>query len=172
MFEGPGPAGGISEATARKYFKDIVAGIVYLHSCRIIHGDIKPENLLVSGSGQVKLCDFSVSQRFQGNNDELRRSPGTPVYTAPECITGATYHGRAADVWALGVTLYCMLFGRYPFIGETLQGTYDEIVHGTLKLPERLDNQLSDLLKGLLCKDPLKRMTLDQVIQHQYYIGC
>ncbi|KAH6554853.1 hypothetical protein KP509_1Z301700 [Ceratopteris richardii] len=65
-----------------------------------------------------------------------------------------------------------MLFGRYPFIGETLQGTYDEIVHGTLKLPERLDNQLSDLLKGLLCKDPLKRMTLDQVIQHQYYIGC
>ncbi|KAI5083733.1 hypothetical protein GOP47_0003476 [Adiantum capillus-veneris] len=170
MFEGSGPPGGIGEATARRYFKDVVTGIVYLHSRRIIHGDIKPENLLISASGHVKICDFSVSQRFQGNNDELRRSPGTPVYTAPECITGATYRGRAADVWALGVTLYCMIMGTYPFIGDTLQSTYDEIVHGTLKLPEGLTPQLADLLEGLLCKDPIDRMTLDKVIQHWFYM--
>eukprot|EP00250_Pteridium_aquilinum_P000423 c10463_g1_i2 orf=354-1499(-) len=170
MFEGSGPPGGIGEATAQRNFRDVVAGLMYLHSRRIIHGDIKPENLLISAAGQVKICDFSVSQRFQGNNDELRRSPGTPVYTAPECITGATYRGRAADIWALGVTLYCMVFGQYPFIGDTLQSTYDEIVHGTLKIPEGLNPQLANLLEGLLCKDPSRRITLDEVVTHPFLI--
>lgn len=170
MFEGPGPTGGIGEDNAQKYFRGLVAGVMYLHNRRIIHGDIKPENLLISASGVVKICDFSVSQRFQGNNDELRRSPGTPVYTAPECITGTTYRGRAADIWALGVTLYCMVLGQYPFKGDTLQSTYDEIVHGTLKVPEGLNPQLADLLKGLLCKDPSFRMSLDGVVEHPFVI--
>lgn len=170
MFEGSGPCGGIGEENAQKYFRDLVAGIMYLHSRRIIHGDIKPENLLITAAGQVKICDFSVSQRFQGNNDELRRSPGTPVYTAPECITGTTYRGRAADIWAMGVTLYCMVLGQYPFKGDTLQSTYDEIVHGTLKVPEGLNPQLANLLEGLLCKDPSHRMSLDAVVKHHFLI--
>lgn len=168
IFEGSGPPGGIGEETAMRYFRDVVAGLMYLHSRRIMHGDIKPENLLLSGAGQVKICDFSVSQRFEVNNDELRRSPGTPVYTAPECILGSTYGGRAADVWALGVTLYCMVLGQYPFIGDTFQSTYDEIVQSTLKVPEGLNPQLANLLQGLLCKDPNNRMTLDEVVKH----GC
>lgn len=99
----------------------------------------------------------------QDDNDELRRSPGTPVFTAPECcqgerncpemanflfftgagtamaltsaLLGLTYGGRAADTWAVGVTLYCMLFGRYPFLGETLQETYDKVSRRRQKPP-------------------------------------
>lgn len=59
----------------------------------------------------------------------LRRSPGTPVFTAPECCQGLTYHGKLADTWAVGVTLYCMILGRYPFLGDTLQDTYDKVCH-------------------------------------------
>ncbi|CAN0898745.1 Serine/threonine-protein kinase GRIK2 [Linum grandiflorum] len=171
FWEGCGPPGGIGEHTARKYLRDIVSGLMYLHAHNIVHGDIKPDNLLVTSTGVVKIGDFSVSQVFEDENDELRRSPGTPVFTAPECCLGLTYHGKVADTWAVGVTLYCMVLGQYPFLGETLQDTYDKIVNNPLVLPNRLDSQLKDLLEGLLCKDPKQRLTLGDVANHAWVVG-
>jgi [calcium/calmodulin-dependent protein kinase] kinase len=118
---------GLGEDTSRKYLRDIISGLMYLHAHNIIHGDIKPDNLLVTSAGNVKIGDFSVSQIFEEDDDMLRRSPGTPVFTAPECCQGPTYHGRPADRWAVGVTLYCMITGHYPFLGDTLQETYDKV---------------------------------------------
>ncbi|XP_022764819.1 serine/threonine-protein kinase GRIK2-like [Durio zibethinus] len=77
--------GHIDETAARRYFKDIIAGLIYLHSHNIVHGDIKPENLLLTKGGSVKIGDFSVSQAFEDDNDELWRCPGTPAFTPPEC---------------------------------------------------------------------------------------
>ncbi|KAJ4848915.1 Serine/threonine-protein kinase grik2 [Turnera subulata] len=153
VWEGSGPPGGIGETTARKYLRDIVSGLMYLHAHNIVHGDIKPDNLLVTRSGTVKIGDFSVSQVFEDDNDELRRSPGTPVFTAPECCLGLTYHGKAADTWAVGVTLYCM------------------IVNTPLLLPNEMNPILKDLLEGLLCKDPMQRLTLDAVANHTWVLG-
>ncbi|KAL3698304.1 hypothetical protein R1sor_012380 [Riccia sorocarpa] len=170
IFEGSGPPGGIGEEAARRYFLDVVAGLSYLHKNHIVHGDIKPENLLITGDARIKIGDFGVSRTFEGENDELRRSPGTPVYTAPECCLGVTYRGRAADVWALGCTLYCMVFGKYPFVGDTLQGTYERIVNDEFWYPEDIDSDLLDLLHGLLCKDPKKRLTLDEVAKHPWLL--
>ncbi|GFQ04070.1 serine/threonine-protein kinase grik2 [Phtheirospermum japonicum] len=169
--EGAGPPGGLGENTSRKYLRDVVSGLMYLHAHSIVHGDIKPDNLLVTASGTVKIGDFSVSQVFEDDNDELRRSPGTPVFTAPECCLGVTYHGKAADTWAVGVTLYCFALGKYPFLGETLQDTYDKIVNNPLLLPDEMNPLLKDLLEGLLCKDPRQRMTLENVAQHAWVIG-
>ncbi|WCJ41037.1 geminivirus rep interacting kinase 1 [Euphorbia peplus] len=163
---------GIGETTARKYLRDIVSGLMYLHAHHVVHGDIKPDNLLVTSSGTVKIGDFSVSQVFEDDNDELRRSPGTPVFTAPECCLGLTYHGKSADTWAVGVTLYCMILGHYPFLGETLQDTYDQIVNNPLVLPNEMNPQLRSLLEGLLCKDPKQRMTLDAVAKHSWIVGA
>lgn len=170
IFQGCGPAGGIGEDTARRYFRDVLAGLMYLHAHNIFHGDIKPENLLVGSNGTVKISDFSVSRMFEDSNDELRRSPGTPIFTAPECCLGLTYHGKIADVWALGVTLYFMVLGCYPFMGESLQDTYDKIVHEPLLLPEDMNPELANLLEGLLCKDPKKRMSLDAVARHPWVV--
>nr|KJB21766.1 hypothetical protein B456_004G013200 [Gossypium raimondii] len=137
--DGSGPPGGIGEDTARKYVRDIVSGLMYLHD----HND----------------------------NDELRRTPGTPVFTAPECCLGSVYHGKAADTWAVGVTLYCMVLGKYPFLGETLQDTYEKIVNNPLILPNDMNSELRSLLEGLLCKDPKERMTLNDVAKHPWVIG-
>ncbi|KAK9048445.1 hypothetical protein SSX86_032592, partial [Deinandra increscens subsp. villosa] len=104
-------------------------------------------------------------------NDMLRRSPGTPVFTAPECCLGKSYHGKTADTWAVGVTLYCMVFGQYPFLGDTLQDTYDKIVHNVVFLPEDMNPLLKNLIEGLLCKDPEKRMTLEDVALHPWVMG-
>ncbi|KAA8550413.1 hypothetical protein F0562_002097 [Nyssa sinensis] len=169
--EGSGLSGGLGENTARKYLRDIVSGLMYLHAHNIVHGDIKPDNLLVSGTGTVKIGDFSVSQVFEDDNDELRRSPGTPVFTAPECCLGLTYHGKTADTWAVGVTLYCMVLGKYPFLGDTLQDTYDKIVNDPLSLPDDMNPLLKNLLEGLLCKDPRQRLTLKAIAEHAWVIG-
>jgi serine/threonine protein kinase len=126
-YDDSGPPGALGEITARKYLRDVVAGLMYLHAHNVIHGDIKPDNLLVTSTGRVKIGDFSVSQVFKDDDDQLRRSPGTPVFTAPECCLGITYSGRSADTWAVGVTLYCMILGQYPFLGDTLQDTYDKV---------------------------------------------
>lgn len=168
--EGSGPAGCIGEGKSRRYLRDVVAGLMYLHAHNIVHGDIKPDNLLITSTGLVKIGDFSVSQVFEDDNDELRRSPGTPVFTAPECCLGLTYHGRASDTWALGITLYCMIVGQYPFLGDTLQETYDKIVNSPLLLPEGINLQLRDLIERLLCKDPKHRITLHAVAEHPWVI--
>ncbi|ESW04237.1 hypothetical protein PHAVU_011G078300 [Phaseolus vulgaris] len=169
--EGSGPACGLGEETARRYLRDIVSGLTYLHAHNIVHGDIKPDNLLITHHGTVKIGDFSVSQAVEDNKDELRRSPGTPVFTAPECILGLTYGGKAADTWAVGVTLYCMILGEYPFLGDTLQDTYDKIVNNPLVLPNDLNPPLKNLIEGLLSKDPRLRMTLGDVAEDSWIIG-
>ncbi|KAK7262329.1 hypothetical protein RJT34_29896 [Clitoria ternatea] len=169
--EGSGPTCALGEDTARRYLRDIVSGLTYLHAHNIVHGDIKPDNLLITRLGTVKIGDFSVSQAFEDDNDELRRSPGTPVFTAPECILGLTYHGKAADTWAVGVTLYCMILGEYPFLGDTLQDTYDRIVNNPIVLPNDLNPQLRNLIEGLLFKDPRLRFTLGDVAEDSWVIG-
>lgn len=169
--EGSFPRGGMGESKSRRYLRDVVAGLMYLHAHNIIHGDIKPDNLLVTSDGNVKIADFSVSQVFEDENDELRRSPGTPVFTAPECCLGSTYRGRAADTWAVGVTLYCMVLGQYPFLGETLQDTYDKIVNNPLILPDDINPQLKNLLEALLHKDPKQRIKLRGVAEHPWVIS-
>uniref|UniRef100_A0A1J3CRW3 non-specific serine/threonine protein kinase n=1 Tax=Noccaea caerulescens TaxID=107243 RepID=A0A1J3CRW3_NOCCA len=173
VYDGSGPPGALGEKTARKYLRDIVTGLMYLHAHNVIHGDIKPDNLLVTSTGTVKIGDFSVSQVFKDDDDQLRRSPGTPVFTAPECclVSGITYSGRAADTWAVGVTLYCMILGQYPFLADTLQDTYDKIVNNPLIIPDGLNPLLRDLIEGLLCKNPSERMTLKTVSEHPWVIG-
>ncbi|KHN32080.1 serine/threonine-protein kinase GRIK1-like isoform X2 [Glycine soja] len=169
--EGSGPTCGLGEETARRYLRDIVSGLTYLHAHNIVHLDIKPDNLLITCHGTVKIGDFSVSQAFEDDKDELRRSPGTPVFTAPECILGVKYGGKAADTWAVGVTLYCMILGEYPFLGDTLQDTYDKIVNNPLVLPNDMNPPLKNLIEGLLSKDPSLRMTLGDVAEDSWVIG-
>lgn len=163
---------GLGEATSRKYLRDIISGLMYLHAHNIIHGDIKPDNLLVTSTGNVKIGDFSVSQIFEDDDDMLWRSPGTPVFTAPECCQGSAYHGRAADTWAVGVTLYCMITGCYPFLGDTLQETYDKIVNDPVEITDGMSPELADLLQRLLCKDPSERITLQAAAEHPWVAGA
>lgn len=169
--EGFGDTQGIGDDTARTYLRDLVSGLLYLHAHNIVHGDIKPDNLLITSNGIVKIGDFNVSQVIEDDNDELRRSPGTPVFTAPECCLGLTYNGKVADTWAVGVTLYCMIFGKYPFLGETHQDTYDKIVNDPLILPDNTNSELRNLLEGLLCKDPNQRITMKDTADHAWVVG-
>uniref|UniRef100_A0A5F4WGH7 Calcium/calmodulin dependent protein kinase kinase 1 n=1 Tax=Callithrix jacchus TaxID=9483 RepID=A0A5F4WGH7_CALJA len=103
-----------SEEQSRLYLRDVILGLEYLHCQKIVHRDIKPSNLLLGDDGHVKIADFGVSNQFEGNDAQLSSTAGTPAFMAPEAISdsGQSFSGKALDVWATGVTLYCFVYGK------------------------------------------------------------
>lgn len=161
-----------SEAKSRKYMIDILNGLEYLHSMRVLHRDIKPENLLLDGNGNIKLSDFGVSHMFEGDDDTLKVTAGTPAFLSPEACTGENFSGRMADIWAVGITLYVFIFGYPPFNGESYLEIYRSIREDELKFPEPKVNEVSpeliNLLKRLLDKDPKTRIRLQDIKNHPW----
>ncbi|XP_026807664.1 calcium/calmodulin-dependent protein kinase kinase 1 isoform X1 [Rhopalosiphum maidis] len=162
----------MSESKARSYFRDILLGLEYLHFQRIVHRDIKPSNLLIDASGHVKIADLGVCNEFDGSDDLLSSSAGTPAFTAPEVLDPSTktYSGRALDVWALGCTLYAFVYGRLPYTADTVLAVHEQILTQPVQWPVEPETspQLVHLLHRLLDKDPDTRITLPAVKQHDW----
>ncbi|AJR84882.1 CBK_G0018690.mRNA.1.CDS.1 [Saccharomyces cerevisiae] len=178
---------------SRKVVLDVVSGLEYLHSQGITHRDIKPSNLLISSNGTVKISDFGVamstatgSTNIQSSHEQLLKSRalGTPAFFAPElCSTEKEYScSSAIDIWSLGVTIYCLLFGKLPFNANSGLELFDSIINKPLEFPsyeEMLNGATSgitmeeytdakDLLKKLLQKDPDKRIKLADIKVHPF----
>jgi len=162
----------LSEEKLRKYFHDIICGLEYIHSQKIIHRDIKPQNLLLTAGGTVKLSDFGVSIRIENEDvqNSLKRTVGSPMFLAPElCATATSFiNGPPIDIWSLGVTLFFFTFGKYPFVADTEMQLYENIRTKKLIFPHRVDRDLQDLLKKLLTKDPNFRIVIKEIKKHPW----
>lgn len=159
------------EVIAQHYFKQAAAGLSHLHSEGVVHGDIKPENMLLAGDGSVKISDFGQSQLLApGETSKLSKTLGTPAFLAPEICAGEDYDGFAADIWALGVTLYLFIFGTLPFKGDSLIDLYDQIADSEIIFPENvpLSLNLQDLFLRLLNKQAKFRITAQDLLQHPW----
>jgi serine/threonine protein kinase len=107
----------VREITARRIFKQVAEGVAYLHQQNIVHRDIKLDNILVEESTRmVKLIDFGFSVVVAGGQ-RLKVFCGTPSYMSPEIVRKNEYDGKPVDVWALGVLLFVLLTGTFPFRG-------------------------------------------------------
>lgn len=178
---------------------DLITPSFIVHYQGIIHRDIKPANLLLSNDNTVKITDFGVSYfnpnlaGSKGHYDEeidrdLTETAGTPAFFAPElCVSldhtklnGGKQNKhpitKAIDVWALGVTLHCLIYGRCPFTGRNQFELMEMIPKAPLVFPTKEEMgfetpaSLKHLLEGLLCKNYKKRMTLEQVKRHPWVI--
>ncbi|KPP64065.1 calcium/calmodulin-dependent protein kinase kinase 2-like [Scleropages formosus] len=162
----------LNEEQARFYFQDLLRGIEYLHYQKIIHRDIKPSNLLVGDDGHIKIADFGVSNQFEGTDALLTSTVGTPAFMAPEtlCETRKNFSGKALDVWAMGVTLHCFVFGVCPFMDERILSLHHKIRTQPVELPENVDvsEDLKDLLLKMLDKNPETRITVPQIKVHSW----
>lgn len=129
----------------------------YLHDRNIIHRDIKLENILITKQRHVKLIDFGFSTEIFSAS--LQTFCGTPSYIAPEMIAKKGY-GRSVDVWALGITLYKMVSGHFPFKAVSHKALYAKISKGSVKFGNDLSINAQILITKMLCVDPNNRVTI------------
>nr|WPS94690.1 Ca2+/calmodulin-dependent protein kinase kinase beta and related serine/threonine protein kinases [Naematelia aurantialba]WVH01949.1 Ser/Thr protein kinase [Naematelia aurantialba] len=157
---------------SREYFRQLCLGLEYLHANEVIHRDVKPDNVLLSEDRSiVKLCDFGVSEMFVGRGDDrIKQSGGSPAFLSPESFASNTadVHGKAVDIWALGVTLYCMLTGRLPFNVENPIELFEVVRQQSPELRAEWDEDLKNLLHGMLEKDPGHRIEMNVIREHPW----
>uniref|UniRef100_W5K8Z8 calcium/calmodulin-dependent protein kinase n=1 Tax=Astyanax mexicanus TaxID=7994 RepID=W5K8Z8_ASTMX len=160
----------LTEEQARFYFRDVILGIEY-HYQKIIHRDIKPSNLLLGDDGHIKIADFGVSNEFEGSDALLSNSAGTPAFMAPETLTDQEnrFSGKALDVWAIGVTLYCFVFGKCPFVDDYILALYEKIRNCPVIFPDpSVCEELKELLIRMLDKVPDTRITIPEIKLHPW----
>ncbi|CAD8115080.1 unnamed protein product [Paramecium sonneborni] len=158
----------LNEEQCRHYFSDFIKGLDYLHECvNVIHRDIKPENLLVNSQDQLKIADFGVSHIMEdGQDGRISNQTGTQAYLAPEVFKGQNFDGKPVDIWAGGVTLYQMVYGRLPFPSQKSLELRQQILEDNPPYPQPtgFHPSILKLLQGMLEKNPEKRYKIDQII--------
>lgn len=161
------------EQIARAIFGKIIEALVYLHEeANIIHRDIKLDNIFYdSESKDIKLSDFTVSRGEITDETRLFDCEGTPCFTAPECtiVEKEGYHPKPTDIWSVGVCIYTFITGIVPFYGDCELQIQINTRQKELECPETFSAELKDLLTSVLNKDPSKRPTAIQLLQHPWF---
>jgi protein-serine/threonine kinase len=167
----------LKEKDACRLFAQLVSGVWYIHQRKIVHRDLKLENLLLDRNRNVIITDFGFANRFEHRTDDLMQtSCGSPCYAAPELvISEGAYVGSAVDIWSCGVILYAMLAGYLPFDddpanpdGDNINLLYKYIVNTPLSFPDYISREARDLLGIMLQPDPQRRADLKLVMQHPW----
>lgn len=148
----------------------IVSGLKYLHSHRVIHRDLKLGNLFLTDKMEEKIGDFGLATKLEFEGDRKRTICGTPNYIAPEIIDGKQGHSYEVDIWSLGVILYTLIIGKPPFETSEVKTTYKRIKTNSYSFPDHISisPQAKDLITKILNLDPSKRPTLDEILAHPF----
>ncbi|KAI5122647.1 hypothetical protein M0805_007910 [Coniferiporia weirii] len=167
----------LKERDACKLFAQLISGVWYIHQKKIVHRDLKLENLLLDRHRNVIITDFGFANRFEHRSDDLMQtSCGSPCYAAPELvISEGLYVGSAVDIWSCGVILYAMLAGYLPFDddpanpdGDNINLLYRYIVNTPLTFPDYVSSDARDLLSVMLVPDPAHRADLKAIMAHHW----
>ncbi|KAJ9643008.1 hypothetical protein H2199_004530 [Coniosporium tulheliwenetii] len=184
------PADPYDEEQCRCWFRDMILGIEYresfsqhlafptmlltsnlVHAQGIIHRDIKPDNCLITEDDMLKIVDFGVSEMFEKESDmNTAKSAGSPAFMPPELCVAKHGHvsGKAADIWSMGVTLYCLRFGKLPFQKTGMLALYESIREDKLDIPSDCSDDLRDLFSRVLEKDAQKRIHMNELREHPW----
>lgn len=150
-------------------FRQVILGVEYLHYQKIIHGDLKPENLLLADGDVVKVADLGVCNEFLGDDASIdqRTVSGTPAFRAPETLSGQKiyFDGKSADIWSLGITLYAFVYGDVPFKSRTIPVLYEQIKNEDVSFSAKnlVSDELNDLIAKMLNKDPEMRISMQKI---------
>ncbi|XP_035230987.1 MAP/microtubule affinity-regulating kinase 3-like isoform X3 [Stegodyphus dumicola] len=159
--------GRMKEKEARAKFRQIVSAVQYCHQKRIIHRDLKAENLLLDGEMNIKIADFGFSNEFVPGQ-KLDTFCGSPPYAAPELFQGKKYDGPEVDVWSLGVILYTLVSGSLPFDGANLKELRERVLRGKYRIPFYMSTDCENLLKKFLVLNPSKRASLEAIMKDKW----
>ncbi|KAL0206681.1 hypothetical protein P9112_001988 [Eukaryota sp. TZLM1-RC] len=158
--------GRFNSQTAGRILFFLVAALEYIHSQRVYHRDLKLENILLDDKGTPKLCDFGLSIKTK---QKLNSRCGSPHYCSPEVYAQKEFHGAPADVYSLGVCLFVLLTGRYPYDHRSLSRLSKLVREGNLRFPSCIPPSARELLQGMLYGEPNKRFSLSQIKSSSFY---
>ncbi|KAJ4460276.1 putative MAP/microtubule affinity-regulating kinase 3 [Paratrimastix pyriformis] len=170
---------GMEQTMARYYFAQVCEGMKHIHSKGVCHRDLKLENILIDGNYQAKLADFGFSRLFTPGQ-MMRTVCGSPPWVAPEILLDVGYEGNTADIWSLGVLLFAMLSASLPVCERAQDGDpyYDNLKAKlyqyepwTTLFAQPEYTEAADLIKRMLEADPLRRITLEEIMHHPWYLG-
>ncbi|KAM8934001.1 mitogen-activated protein kinase kinase kinase 19 [Pelodytes ibericus] len=168
--------GPLYEIVIRRYTKHILHGIAYLHKNRVIHRDIKGNNVMLMPNGILKLIDFGCAKRLtrlsmSGTRSEVLKSMhGTPYWMAPEVITESG-HGEKSDIWSIGCTVYEMATGKPPLAHmHKMAAMYYIGAHKGIMptLPDHFSKKARDFTNLCLIRDQDERPSAEQLLRHQF----
>jgi len=178
--------GFLDEPVARWFIAEALLGLEYLHDHTIVHRDIKPQNMLITAMGHLKLADFGLSAADSYDESDADASPakvlarlkhsavGTPDYLAPEILRGCGY-SFTVDFWALGICLYQFLAGEPPFAAESVDEVYERILKNELEIdPDELSGEGRSIIQALLISDAEHRLGstgVEAIKKHPFFAG-
>ncbi|KAI1502733.1 hypothetical protein F5X99DRAFT_150697 [Biscogniauxia marginata] len=151
----------MEEDECRSIFVQVARAVHHLHiTAKVVHRDIKDENVVLDGDGNIKLIDFGSAAYIKSGPFDV--FVGTIDYAAPEVLAGKPYGGKEQDVWALGILLYTIIYKENPFY------SIDEIMDRDLRVPYTISDDSIDLIRCMLDRDVSRRYDIEQVLQHPW----
>jgi len=156
-----------TEPEARKFFQQITSALQYTHSRRLVHRDVKAENIFLDANNNVKIGDWGFATEWAPGK-VIKTFCGSVHYSAPEICSGRHYTGPEVDVWSTGVLLYMLVTGCFPFSGKSEKDVFERIKEGRVKFPAFVSEGVKDLIRQMLKVDPMQRATLMDAANHPW----
>lgn len=158
----------ISHDLCRKLAYQIFDAMAYLHEHKIAHRDIKLENILVTNNNIIKIIDFGFGV-YEGDNSLQSFFCGTPNYMPPEIAYKVNYHATLSDLWSLGILLYKMIVGEFPFKAKDEKDLYKLIKKCNFEIPSNIPSEAAKIIKGLITVRPSERMSARAVVSSPWF---
>ncbi|KAM9248984.1 serine/threonine-protein kinase 36 isoform 2-T2 [Dugong dugon] len=162
--------GKLPEDQVQAIAAQLVSALYYLHSHRILHRDMKPQNILLAKGGGIKLCDFGFARAMSTNTMVLTSIKGTPLYMSPELVEERPYD-HTADLWSVGCILYELAVGTPPFYTTSIFELVSLILKDPVRWPSGISPCFKNFLQGLLTKDPRQRLSWPDLLHHPFIAG-
>ncbi|EDL00342.1 serine/threonine kinase 36 (fused homolog, Drosophila), isoform CRA_a, partial [Mus musculus] len=162
--------GKLPEDQVQAIAAQLVSALYYLHSHRILHRDMKPQNILLAKGGGIKLCDFGFARAMSTNTMVLTSIKGTPLYMSPELVEERPYD-HTADLWSVGCILYELAVGTPPFYTTSIFQLVSLILKDPVRWPSTISSCFKNFLQGLLTKDPRQRLSWPDLLHHPFIAG-
>ncbi|KAI5283447.1 hypothetical protein KEM54_002123 [Ascosphaera aggregata] len=169
--------GKFTEKDASQTIRQVFEAVAYLHERNIVHRDLKPENLLYETNAEdssLVLADFGIAKMLESDNDQLTSMAGSFGYAAPEVMMKQG-HGKAVDIWSMGIITYTLLCGYSPYRSENIQDLIEECLDSQVVFHQQywrgVSQEAKDFIVMLLQPDPSKRPTADHVLAHPWLRG-
>jgi NIMA (never in mitosis gene a)-related kinase len=159
----------LNEDQIADWFVQICLALKHLHDRKILHRDLKSQNIFLTGRKQmIKLGDFGIARVLKHTNEHARTAIGTPYYLSPEICEGKPYNNKS-DVWSLGIVLYELCTLKCPFDANNLNGLILKIIRGVYApVPANLSQPLRSLVSLLLTRVPCSRPNINELLRMRY----